>query len=120
MTKHSGAGGEDAPCPADGAAAEFAAQALRLRLLAQRKYAARMLVRLKQLAMDDKSGAVQVSAIRELLEQVLGRPMPAAAAGPTPDQDVWAEVAARGAKLEAKLDRIARLQAAPDSADGTG
>jgi hypothetical protein len=113
--------GDDVPpendSPASGA---FAAGALALRMLAQQRYGARLLEKLNQIAMDDKSVAVQVSAIRAMFDQVLGRPMSGITAAPQQDEDMFAGVATRSAELKQKLDRIAQLDAetaAPERAE---
>lgn len=89
-----------------GAAQEFLAQAMRLRSNAQRQYAEKALERLYDIAMKDDPGAVQVSALRELLEQLLGRPMPPVTPPAKQDENTLAAIAALGAEYREKLDRI--------------
>jgi hypothetical protein len=90
-----------------GAAQEFIAESMRLRRRAQRLYAEKALERLYEIAMRDDPGPVQVSALRELLEQGLGRSMPPLALPAKQDEDPLAAIAALGARLREKLDRIA-------------
>jgi hypothetical protein len=87
-------------------AQDFIAEAMRLRCRAQILYAEKLLERLYEIAMKDERGAVQVSASRELLEQVLGRAMPAADVPARQDEDSRAAIAAIGARLREKLDRV--------------
>jgi hypothetical protein len=89
-----------------GAAQEFIVEAMRLRCSAQRLYAEKALERLNEIAMKPDPGPVQVSALRVLFEQVLGRPMPVVALPAKQDEDPLAAIAALGARLREKLDRI--------------
>ena len=100
------------------AAQRFAADAVRLRFEAQKQYAQQALERLYEIAMRDDPGAVQVSALREFLEQVLGRPMAAAVPAVKEDEDVFAAISAFGARLREKLDRIAQ-SGGTEASDGT-
>jgi hypothetical protein len=107
--------GEDHPVAVSGVAAEFIAGALTLRKQAQDEYAKNVLKKLSEIAMDDNAGTVQVSAMRELLEQMLGRPMPPMTVAAQQNEDI-ATLAAKGAELRKKLDRIAQSEAAPAAA----
>ena len=98
---------DDAIDVGPGAAQEFVAEAMRLRCSAQKQYAQIALDRLYEIAMNDDSGSVQVSALRELLDQLLGRPMPPVAPPAKQDEDALAVIAALGAQYRQKLDRIA-------------
>src|SRR5947209_18378304 len=86
---------------------DFARQALSLRLGAQLNYAQKALDRLFDIAMGGKGSAVQVSALREMLDQVVGRPVSPVVPVPDQKEDALAAVAALGAQLREKLDRIA-------------
>jgi hypothetical protein len=99
-----------------GAAQEFIAEAMRLRIQAQRQYAEKALDRLNEIAMKQDAGPVQVSALRELLEQGLGRPIAAAPPPAKQDEDPLAAIEALGVRLREKLARIAQPGGA-DKAD---
>ncbi len=100
--------GSDEPLAAgSGLAVGFTEDSLKLRLEFQRKCAAALLERLCEIAMNEQRGAIQVSAIRELLDQILGRPMPPAAIPAKLEEDTLAALEAMGAGLREKLDRMA-------------
>lgn len=113
----------------DGAAAAdstFAAEALRIRTEAQREYAAPVLARLREIGMGQIEGAtaVQVSALREYLEQTLGRPYAPAALPVDQQEEGRAIIERSGAEFRAKLDRMDATESsgspAPDVRSGTG
>lgn len=89
-------------------AEEFASGALRQRLELQRKHAAAILELLCAIAKGEKTGnAVQLKAISDFLEQILGRPMPAPAVAAEAEGDILAILTAWGAEFRQKLDRMA-------------
>jgi hypothetical protein len=110
--------GDDHPVAVSGVAAEFIAGALILRKQAQDEYAKNVLKKLNEIAMNDNAGAVQLSAMRELLEQMLGRPMSPMTVAAQQNEDS-ATLAAKGAELRKKLDRIAQSEAALAAAGDT-
>lgn len=108
----------------DGTGAEdFAAESLRIRTEAQRQYAWAALAKLNAIAMDG-SGPAQVSALRELLDQTLGRPYAPAALPGNHSQDFHAVIERSGEELRAKLDRMDETEssgsAAPDDQSRAG
>jgi hypothetical protein len=115
MTEQSTAG-DDAPTVAViGAEGDFAAEALRLRMKAQRQYAEMALTTLSQIAQGGEASAVQVGAIRELLEQVLGRPMPPLALPASQGEEMGVHIKSLGEKLDRIVD--GRAAAAAEGAE---
>lgn len=87
--------------------ANFAAGSQRIRTWAQKKFAWDAMDKLAEIAMGtlETANAVQVSALRELLDQTLGRPYaPAIAADP--NDHITALIEQRGRELRAKLERM--------------
>ena len=113
---------EDREYGAAAADSAFAAKTLRIRTEAQKALASRALERLTAIAMGEPgSTAVQVSALRELLDQTLGRPY--APALPNQPQDTHAIIEGSGAEFRAQLDRMDEAEssgpAAPDDQSRT-
>lgn len=93
----------------------FAAESLRIRSEAQKEHAREALEKLKEVAMCG-TGAVQVSALRELLDQTLGRPYAPAALPVNQHEEFLGIIEQRGEELRAKLDRIAESEASGSAA----
>lgn len=94
---------------------EFDAESLRIRMAAQKLYAEAALKKLDEIAMCG-TGAVQVSALREMLDQTLGRPYAPQAIAAGTNEEFLAIIDRRGEELRAKLDRMSNL-AAPGPAE---
>ena len=92
----------------------FAAESQRIRTWAQKEFARPAMEKLAQIAMGtlEKANAVQVSALRELLDQTLGRPYAPAAIAAEPHDEVAALIEQRGAEFRARLERMG-----PDAPD---
>lgn len=92
----------------------FAAGSQRVRTWAQKKFARPAMKKLTEIAMGtlEKATAVQVSALRELLDQTLGRPYAPAAIAAGPHDEVAALIEQRGKELRARLERMG-----PDAPD---
>lgn len=86
--------------------AAFAAGSQRIRTWAQEKFAGPAMEKLNEIAMGmlAKPNAVQVSALRELLDQTLGRPYAPVAIAANPHDKVTALIEQRGQELFARLD----------------
>jgi hypothetical protein len=79
------------------------------RTWAQKEFARPAMEKLTEIAMGtlEKANAVQVSALRELLDQALGRPYAPVAIEVNPHDEVTALIEQRGRELRARLDRMA-------------
>ncbi len=92
----------------------FAAGSQRIRTSAQNKFARLAMDKLAEIAMgtQEKANPVQVSALRELLDQTLGRPYAPVAVAASPHDQATALIEQRGRELRARLERM--RSAAPD------
>lgn len=85
----------------------FAAGSQRIRTWAQKKFAWQAMEKLNAIAMGtpERANAVQVSALRELLDQTLGRPYAPVSIAANPHDEAVALIEQRGREFRARLER---------------